>query len=85
MSLVDQWVQLQNLGPLLRSANIESFSKGTIFILMAKEVHGAPGHDMDCFIKECIHIFHNKQSKGHLSLFFCIFSSNVVILLSSVL
>jgi hypothetical protein len=27
---------------------------------------------MDHFIKECDRFFHNRQSKGHLSLFFCI-------------
>jgi hypothetical protein len=39
---------------------------------MAMEVHGASRCDMDCFIKECVHLFHNKQLKSHLSLFFCI-------------
>ncbi len=42
------------------------------FIPMAMEVHGALGHDMDCFIKECAHIFHDRWSRGHLSLTFCI-------------
>jgi hypothetical protein len=39
---------------------------------MAMEVHGAPGHYMDCFIKECAHLFHNRRLEGHLSLSFCI-------------
>jgi len=39
---------------------------------MAMEVHGTSGHDMDHFIKECAHLFHDKQSKRHLSLSFCI-------------
>jgi antirestriction protein len=39
------------------------------FISMAMEVHNTPEHDMDCFIRECAHLFHNKQSKGHLSFF----------------
>ncbi len=30
------------------------------FILMAMEVHGALGHDMDHFIRECAHVFHDK-------------------------
>jgi hypothetical protein len=31
------------------------------FILMAMEMHSAPKHDMDHFIKECVCLFHNKQ------------------------
>jgi len=46
--------------------------KGHHFILMAMEVHGAPEHDMDRFIKEFVHLFHNRQSKGHLYSSFCI-------------
>jgi hypothetical protein len=42
------------------------------FIPMAMEVHNALGHDMDHFTKECVCLFHNKRSKGHLSLSFCI-------------
>jgi len=42
------------------------------FILMVMEVHGALGHDMDHFTKECACLFHDRQSKGHLSLVFCI-------------
>jgi hypothetical protein len=36
------------------------------------EVHGVPGHDMDHFIRECACFFHDRQSRGHLSLSFCI-------------
>jgi hypothetical protein len=39
---------------------------------MAMEVHGAPKCDIDCFINECVHLFHDRQSEGHLSLYFCI-------------
>ncbi len=46
--------------------------EGHHFIPMAMEVHGALGHDMDRFIKECAHIFHDRWLKGHLSLSFCI-------------
>ncbi len=42
------------------------------FISMAMEVHHAPGRDIDHFIKECAHLFHDRKSKGHLSLSFCI-------------
>jgi hypothetical protein len=39
---------------------------------MASKVHNATGHDMDYFIKECACLFHDKWSRGHLSLSFCI-------------
>jgi hypothetical protein len=28
--------------------------------LMAMEVHNAPGCDMDCFIRECVCLFHDR-------------------------
>jgi hypothetical protein len=61
--------------------------KGHHFILMATEVHGAPECHIDYFIGECAHFFHNRRSKGHLSLFFCIkfFKQLVNITLHSVL
>jgi hypothetical protein len=34
--------------------------EGHHFITMALEVHNATGHDMDCFIKECACLFHDK-------------------------
>ncbi len=46
--------------------------EGHHFITMATKVHSAPRHYMDRFIKECVHLFHNKWSRGHLSLSFCI-------------
>ncbi len=42
------------------------------FIPMAMEVHGTLEHDLDRFIKECAHLFHNRQSRGHLFCSFCI-------------
>jgi hypothetical protein len=39
---------------------------------MAMEVHGAPGRDMDHFIREYGRLFHDRQLGGHLSLSFCI-------------
>jgi hypothetical protein len=36
------------------------------------EVHGAPGRDMDHFIRECACLFHDKRLGGHLSLSFYI-------------
>jgi len=46
--------------------------EGHHFILMAMKVHDAPERDMDRFIRECAHLFHDRKSKGHLSLSFCI-------------
>jgi len=56
-------------------------------ILLAMEVHGAPGCDMDCFIKECARLFDDRQLGGHLSLSFCIlfFMEHVNIALQHVL
>jgi len=46
--------------------------EGHHFILFVMEVHSALGHDMNCFIRECVCLFHDRQSGGNLSLFFCI-------------
>jgi hypothetical protein len=52
---------------------------------MVVEVHDAPMHDMDCSIRECAHLFHDRWSRGHLSLFFCIqILSNMLILFFNV-
>jgi hypothetical protein len=42
------------------------------FILMVMELHGAHGCDMDHFFKVCARLFHDRRSRGHLSLFFWI-------------
>ncbi len=42
------------------------------FILVAMEVYGTFGHDMDHFIKKCVCLFHDLRSKGDLSLSFCV-------------
>ncbi len=44
--------------------------EGYHFIPMAMEVHGTLGCDMDYFIRESIRLFHDRQLRGHLSLFF---------------
>jgi hypothetical protein len=46
--------------------------EGHHFIMMSMEMHGTLKHYMDCFIKECACLFHDRWSKGHLSLSFCI-------------
>jgi hypothetical protein len=48
------------------------FHDGHHFISMTMEVHNAPWCYMDHFIEKCVHLFHGRWSKGHLSLFFCI-------------
>jgi hypothetical protein len=60
------------LNAIVKIHKYRRFHEGHHFILMAMEVHGKLGCDMDCFIRECVHFFHNKQSRGHLSLYFCI-------------
>ncbi len=45
--------------------------EGHHFILITMEVHNTFEHDMDHFIKECAYVFHDRRSRGHLSLFFC--------------
>jgi hypothetical protein len=58
------------LNAITKTHKYRRFQKGHHFIQMAMEVHGAPGCDMDRFIKECAHLFHDRQSRGHLSFFF---------------
>jgi hypothetical protein len=53
---------------------------------MAMEVHDTLKYDMDRFIKECVCLFHNKQLRNYLSLYFCIqFFKHVNIVLQSAL
>jgi hypothetical protein len=53
--------------------------------LLCMEMHNIFTCDMDCFIRECVSLFHDRQSRGYLSLFFFAFSfsSNVLVLLFS--
>ncbi len=46
--------------------------EGHHFISMVMKMHGVFGCDLYCFIKECVHLFHNRQLVDHLSLSFCI-------------
>ncbi len=57
------------LNAITKIHKYKRFHEGHHFIPMAMEVHDAPMHDMDHFIKECACLF---QSKGHLSLSVCI-------------
>jgi len=74
------------LNAIVKICKYRSLHKGHHFILMAMEVYHAPKCYMDCFIKECAYLFHNRWLGGHLSLFFAFnFSCNMLVLLSSVL
>jgi hypothetical protein len=54
---------------------------------MAMEMHKALGHDINHFIRECVHLFHDRRSRDHLSLSFCIqfFKHHVSIVLQHAL
>jgi hypothetical protein len=75
------------LSTIVNICKYRRFHEGHHFILMAMDVHGTPMHDMNRFIKECAHFFHDKQMRGHLSLSFCIqfFKQHVSIGLKCVL
>ncbi len=65
------------LSAIAKIHKYKGFMKGTILFQWPWRctTHGgaqAPKHDMFCFIRECACLFHNRQSRGHLSLFFCI-------------
>jgi hypothetical protein len=61
------------LNTITKIYKYKGLHEGHHFITMAMEAHGAPGCDMDCFIKECAYLFHGRQSGGHLFLCFCIY------------
>ncbi len=65
-------VQLAELNVIIKIHKYRGLYEGHHFILMAMEVHGTLGHDMDGFIKECACLFHDSRSGDHLSLYFCI-------------
>jgi hypothetical protein len=75
------------LSAITKNHKYKGLHEGHHFTSMAMEMHGAPGHDMDRFIKECARLFHDRQSKGHFSLSFCIqvFRQCVSIVLQHVL
>jgi hypothetical protein len=60
------------LNTIVKTCKYRKIHEGHHFIPMAMEVHGPLGHVMDCFIMESIRFFHDRQLKGHLSLFFFI-------------
>ncbi len=66
---------------IIKIDKYRGFHEGQHFILMTMEMHGAPRHDMDCFIRECACLFQDRRSRDYLSLFFCIqfFRQRVII------
>jgi hypothetical protein len=73
MSVISQPIGAYvELNAIVKIHKYRRLHKGHHFILMAMEVHGTLECDMNSFIKECVHLFHNKWSGGHLSLYFCI-------------
>jgi hypothetical protein len=75
------------LNAIAKICKYRGFYEGHHFIMMAMEVHGTPRCDMDCFIIECVCLFHDRRLGIYLSLFFFCnqFSSNVLILLFNML
>ncbi len=73
---------IAKLNAITKIRKCRGLHEGQHFILMAMEVHNTPKCDMDRFIKECVGLFHNRQSRDHLSLSFTFkFSSSVLVLL----
>jgi hypothetical protein len=63
---------ITELNAIVNIHKYKRFHEGHHFILMAMEVHRTFERDMDRFIRERACFFHDKRSKGHLSLSFCI-------------
>jgi hypothetical protein len=51
---------IAKLSAIIKIRKYKGFQEGHHFILMAVEVHNALGRGMDCFIKKCAHLFHNR-------------------------
>jgi hypothetical protein len=61
MSVISQPTGVaMELSTIAKIRKYRRLHEGHHFILMAMEVHGALERDMDCFIKECVRIFHNR-------------------------
>jgi hypothetical protein len=58
------------LNVIVKIRKYRGLYEGHHFISMAMKMHTTFGCDMDCFIKECAHFFHDKRSKDYLSLSF---------------
>jgi hypothetical protein len=51
---------VMELNTIAKIRKYRGFHEGHHFIPMAMDVHDAPKHDMDHFIKECALLFHNR-------------------------
>jgi hypothetical protein len=58
------------LNTIVKICKYKKLHEGDHFILMAMEVQCTPRCDMDHFMKRHTHLFHDKRSRGHLSLYF---------------
>jgi len=63
---------IAKLNAIVKIHNYRRFHEGHHFISIPMEVYNIFKRDMDHFIKECACFFHDRRSKGHLSLYFCI-------------
>jgi hypothetical protein len=63
---------IEKLSTIVKIHKYKRLHEGYHFILMTMEVHNALGCDVDRFIRDCAYLFHDKQSRCHLSLSFCI-------------
>jgi hypothetical protein len=66
----------------IRNYKYKKIYEGHHFISMAMEVHNIPEWNMDCFIRECVHLF--SQEVIYSCFFTFNFSSNVLTLLFNV-
>jgi hypothetical protein len=48
------------LNAIVKIHKYKRFHEGHYFIPMVMKVHNTFGHDMDCFIRGCVHLFHNR-------------------------
>jgi hypothetical protein len=73
INLISQPISVvAKLSAIAKICKYRRFHERHHFILMAMEVHKSFRHDMNCFIRESICLFHDRELKGHLSLSFCI-------------
>jgi len=73
MSVINRLVgATAELIAIIKICKYRGIHEGHHVIPMAMEVHDTPKRDMDCFIKACVFLFHNRRLGGHLSLSFYI-------------
>ncbi len=66
---------------IVKICKYRKFHERHHFIPMAMEMHDTPECDKDHFIKECVHLSHDRWSRSHLSFFFAFsFSSRMLVL-----